>query len=448
MRKINRVAGLAALAGVFPEGAQVGPQGRLVLGGCDTIDLAAEYGTPLYVFDETTLRNRCKEFLGEFSRLYSSASVAYASKAFINRALAAILKEEKLSLDVVSGGELAIARSVGFPLDSVFFHGNNKSRAELDQALECGVGRVVADNFHELSLLEGLAGGKGMRAKILLRLSPGVDAHTHAATTTGTLDSKFGFPISTGQAEEAVKIAMASPHLNLLGLHCHLGSPVLDLDAYARAIEVMIGFAAEMKSRHGFVMAEFSPGGGFPVQYLCTESHPPVSQYAGVIVAALKEQCRKHGLPSPRMTVEPGRAIVGRAGVALYTVGASKNIPGIRRYVSVDGGMADNIRPAIYGSRYEALVANKVGAPETEKVTIAGKFCESGDILVRDVDLPPVGAGDIIAIPASGAYCLAMASNYNASLKPAIVLVKDGKARLIRRRETPEDLMRNDVFLP
>ncbi|MDO8490674.1 MAG: diaminopimelate decarboxylase [Dehalococcoidia bacterium] len=439
------MAGLSELAGVFPEGSQASSLGRLVLGGCDTIDLAARFGTPLYVFDETTLHHRCTEFLGEFSRLYPAVSVAYASKAFINKALAVVIKEEGLSLDVVSGGEMAIARAVGFPPEKVYFHGNNKSREELDMALEWGVGRVVADNFHELSLLEAAAGEKGKTAKILLRLSPGVDAHAHAHTTTGILDSKFGFPIATGQAEEAIRVALSSPHLRLVGLHCHLGSPVLELGAYSKAIEVMIGFAAEMKARHGFELLEFSPGGGFPVQYLRNEAQPSVSQYAGVIVAALKEQCRRHGMPAPKLTVEPGRAIVGRAGVALYRVGASKSIPGIRRYVSVDGGMADNIRPAIYGSRYEAVVANKLGATEAEKVTIAGRFCESGDILVRDIALPVVEAGDIIAIPASGAYCLAMASNYNASLKPAIVMVKDGTARLVRKRETYEDLMKNDV---
>lgn len=439
------MTGLSPLEGVLPEGARTNATGHLVLGGCDAVDLAAEFGTPLYVFDETTLRRRCEEFVREFTGAYPETSVAYASKAFINRALAALLKEEGLALDVVSGGELAIARSVGYSLEKVFFHGNNKSRLELETALEWGVGRVVADNFRELSLLEDIAREKGMTARILLRLSPGVDAHTHAHTTTGILDSKFGFPIVTGQAEAAVKAALGSRWLRLEGLHCHLGSPVLELEAYAKAIEVMTGFAADMKAKHGFHLAEFSPGGGFPIRYLRSDAHPHVSQYAGVIAAALKEQCARHGLALPKLIVEPGRAIVGRAGVALYTVGSSKDIPGLRRYVAVDGGMADNIRPAIYGARYEAVVANRAAEEGSQEVTIAGRFCESGDILVKDVVLPAVGPGDIIAIPASGAYCLAMASNYNASLKAAIVMVKNGAARLARRRETYEDLMRNDV---
>jgi diaminopimelate decarboxylase len=283
----------------------------------------------------------------------------------------------------------------------------------------------------------------------LLRLSPGIDPHTHHHTTTGVIDSKFGFPIATGQAEEALKVALSSANLRLVGLHVHLGSPIFELEPYKQAVEVVLRFAAEMAARHGFQMAEFSPGGGFAVQYVRDTPAPPTAAYAEAICSTLLSESPSLeglGLPPPRLIVEPGRAIVARAGVALYRVGASKDIPGVRRYVSVDGGMADNIRPALYGARYEAVVANKAGEGGGEPVTIAGKFCESGDILIKDVRLPRLKPGDLIAVPVSGAYCPSMASNYNASLKPAIVMVKEGQARLVRRRETYQDLVEHDLI--
>jgi diaminopimelate decarboxylase len=275
-----------------------------------------------------------------------------------------------------------------------------------------------------------------------------VDPHTHRHTTTGVLDSKFGFPIVTGQAEAAVKQALSLPAVELVGLHFHLGSPIPQVEPYQEAIQVVMAFAAQMGERHGFRLGELSPGGGFAIQYLEDIPVPSLAEYAAAIVSVLVEGCRAYSLPLPRLVVEPGRAIVGQACIALYKVGASKDIPGVRRYVAVDGGMGDNIRPALYGARYSALVANKVGEAERERVTIAGKFCESGDVLVRDVDLPRLEAGDLLAVTAAGAYCLPMASNYNAFLRPAIVMVKDGAARLIRRRETYEDLMRCDVWPP
>jgi diaminopimelate decarboxylase len=436
------------LAGILPLTAAASDDGHLTIAGCDTVALAREFGTPLYVFDEETLRHQCREFQAQFRSRHPDTAVSYAGKAYLGRALAALLAEEGMNLEVVSGGELAIARSVGFPAERTSFHGNNKSEGELREALGCGIGRVAVDNFHELALLGPLAQEMGKRQAIWLRLSPDIDPHTHHHTTTGVLDSKFGFPIGTGQAEEAVAQALALPSLELVGLHAHLGSPIFEVEPFQQAVEILMAFAARMSERHGFRLRELSPGGGFAVQYLEDVPAPAVAEYAEAIVGALRQAERAHGLPSPRLIVEPGRAVVSRACIALYSVGASKDIPGLRRYVAVDGGLSDNIRPALYGARYSALVANKLGETEGERVTIAGKFCESGDVLLRDAYLPRLEAGDLLAVAMAGAYSLPMSSNYNASLRPAIVIVKDGAARLIRRRETYEDLMRCDVWPP
>jgi diaminopimelate decarboxylase len=435
------------LRSVLPETAAIDAAGHLALGGCDSLDLLREFGSPLYVIDERTLREQCRAFLSEFGSRYHDLSVLYASKAYLNLAIATIVREEGLGLDIVSGGELAVALRAGFPADRITFHGNNKSREELESALRAGIGRVVIDNFHELGLLNSLAGEIGLRQAVLLRVSPNVDPHTHSHTTTGTLDSKFGFPMDTGQAEEAVQRALAAANLDLLGIHAHLGSPIFELEPYEDAIELLINFAGRMRSRHGFALREFSPGGGFAAQYLVDQPAPPLAAYAEVIVDTLRRSCTVNSLPMPHLVIEPGRSTICRAGVALYTVGSSKTIPGLRRYVAVDGGMSDNIRPAIYGARYEAMLANRPLEAPSETVTIAGKFCESGDILVRDARLPRVDAGDVVAIPAAGAYCLAMSSNYNHAPRPAVVLVADGRAHLIRRRETYDDLMRLDVAL-
>ncbi len=442
----KRKAPALPLKALLPRTAGRNEDDHLTLGGCDAVELAREFGTPLYVFDEADLRATCQEFLREFRRRHRQSSVVYAAKAYIGRALAALLAEEGLGLDVVSGGELAIARSVDFPMERVDFHGNNKSAQELREALEAGVGRIVVDNFHELLLLNDAAQALGRRQKVLLRVTPGVDPHTHAHISTGALDSKFGLPLAGGRAEEALVEALAAPGLEVVGLHCHVGSQIFEKEVYAKAIAIVVEFASRMRQRHGLELREFSPGGGFAIQYTREAPAPGITQYADTVVGTLKEECRKHSLPLPKLSVEPGRSLVGRAGVALYRVGSTKEVPGVRTYVAVDGGMADNIRPALYDAPYEALVANRLGEEPSERVTLAGKYCESGDVLVRDVDLPKLWAGDIIAIPDAGAYCLALASNYNCSLKPAIVMVKDGRARLVRRRETYEDLMRCDVF--
>ena len=435
-----------ALVPVLPRTAGVTSDGHLTIGGCDAVDLAKEFGTPLYVFDEDELRSTCREYREAFASRYAESAVAYAGKAYLGRWLAALIAEERLGLDVVSGGELAVARSVGFPMERVHFHGNNKSAQELREAVEAGIGRVVVDNFHELSLLDDIAGALGRSQPVLLRLSPNVDPHTHKKTTTGVLDTKFGIPIDGGQAEEAVVEAKAKANLDLLGFHCHLGSPIFELEPFREANEVMISFARAMRNRHGVELREYSPGGGFAVQYLRDRPAPTTDQYAQAVVDSLRQVLEREGLPEPMLIVEPGRSIVARAGVALYTVGSRKEAPGVRTYVSVDGGMADNIRPAMYESKYEALLANRATEAPAERVTIAGKYCESGDVLVRDVELPKLWAGDVLALPTAGAYCLAMASNYNLSPRPAVVLAREGRARLVRRRETYEDLMRADVW--
>ena len=428
---------------LLPLTAGINEEGRLTIGGCDCVVLAREYGTPLYVFDEAGIRSQCREFRGEFAKRYPDTTVIYACKAFAGRALLQLLKEEGLGLDVVSGGEMAVARSADFPLEKVYFHGNNKSAEELRMALEWGVGRIVVDNLQELALLGELAGEYGRNPDILLRLTPGIDPHTHRYNTTGTVDSKFGFPRATW--EDAFSLAMRAPNLNMIGIHFHLGSSIFGVEPYQQGIEVALEFAADMKKQFGFELRELDIGGGYAVQYVTETPAPPISLYADAVAEAVISRCDKLSLSRPRLVIEPGRSIVGRSCVALYTAGVVKEIPGVRCYVSVDGGMADNIRPPLYGARHEAVIAGKMREKDRAVISIAGKFCESGDILIKDIKLPQVATGDILAIADCGAYCLPLGNNYNASLKPAIVMVNDGKARLIRRRESFEDFTRNDL---
>jgi diaminopimelate decarboxylase len=429
---------------VFPDTTEVNSQGQLIIGGCNTLELAAQYGTPVYVLDEATLRGRCRSFVQEFQQRHPASQVSYACKAYVNPALARLFYEEGLGFDVVSGGELAIVRSAGIPLDQVYFHGNNKSPEELAEAVDHGIGRVVVDSFHELDLLDRTAKAAGKLQDILIRVSPGVDPHSHAYTTTGILDSKFGFSIQTGHAAEAVRRALSAANLKLRGLHFHLGSPVFELEPYRVATDLVLRFAAGFREE-GLELQEFSPGGGFAIAYTRDQNPPHIGEYAETIVDAMRATCRELGMAAPALVIEPGRAIIGPAGVALYRIGAIKDIPGVRKYVSVDGGMGDNIRPALYQAVYEVVAAGKANEEPVQKVTIAGKYCESGDLLARDVMLPEVAPGDIIAIPAAGAYCPSMASNYNLNPRPPIVLVRDGQSRLIRRRESYQDLMLCDV---
>jgi len=417
-----------------------------MIGGCDCTGLVRRYGSPLYLFDEYTLRSQCREFINEFSSRYPDTVVAYASKAFIDKPLAMLLKQEGMGLDTVSGGEISIAQAVGFPAGRIYFHGNNKSISELEMALDGNIGRIVVDNFYELEQLNGLAARKKKKANILLRLNPGVDPHTHKHTTTGILDSKFGFPVGTGQAEHAVRRALTMPHINLHGLHFHLGSPIAETDPYLQGLDVVLKFAAEMKSRYQFEMREMSPGGGFAVRYVTSAEIPTISTYADTIVRKLNSLTSSLSLAKPKLIIEPGRSIVARAGVALYTTGSIKDIPAVRTYVCVDGGMGDNIRPALYDAKYEAILANKASSPNTQQVTIAGRYCESGDILLRNEAMPDIVPGDILAVPVCGAYCIPMSSNYNMVPHPAIVMVNGGKARIMRKKQKYSDLMRYDVI--
>jgi diaminopimelate decarboxylase len=429
---------------LFPITTSINKAGHLDIGGCDCLELVKEFGSPLNIFDETTLRTQCRSFSDEFARRCKDSQVIYASKALSNRAVINIIKEEGLGLDVVSGGELAVAESVSFAPERIFFHGNNKTEAELQYALKYQVGYIVVDNFNELEMLNRLASNKNIKQKIMLRLSPGIDAHTHKKTTTGILDSKFGFAMETGQAEDAVKQAMSSSNLELFGLHCHLGSPIYETSPYKLGVDLIIAFAARMKQQYGFQLKYFSPGGGFAVQYTTDKPAPAPKEYAEDITTALIEACAKYGISQPGLTIEPGRAIVARAGVTLYTVGSRKDIPNIRTYVFVDGGMGDNIRPSFYQSEYEAILVDNPGAVEDSISTIAGKYCESGDILIKDAHTAPLAKGNIIAVAATGAYAPAMASNYNMIPRPAIVIVNNGKARIIRKRESYKDLIRLD----
>ncbi len=426
---------------IFPISSDIDDDGNITVGGCAIADLASEYGTPLYIYDEDTVRHMCRQFKGGFEEAYPGTHVEYSSKAFANPALSKIIDEEGLHMDVVTGGELVFARAASFPADRLNFHGNNKGREELAEAIDYGIGRITIDSFYEIGLLNEVAGEKGVNQKVLLRVSPSVDPHTHLLTTTGVLDSKFGFSIETGAAADAVEQAMAAPNLDVVGLHFHLGSPIFELEPYSQAIDYVLKFAADMRHQHGLELTEFNPGGGYAVGYVGQELPPEISAYANEISQAVRSGCDRYGLDEPQLTVEPGRAIVARAGVAVYEVGGIKRIPNVRVYVSVDGGMGDNIRPALYSSEYTVRRATDPYATPTETITVSGKYCESGDHIAKDVELPLLESGDLLCTPTSGAYAIPMASNYNMTTRPAIVMVKDGDARLIRRRETYEDLL-------
>ncbi|MGC4190851.1 MAG: diaminopimelate decarboxylase [Thermomicrobiales bacterium] len=430
---------------VWPVTTTRADDGSLVIGGVPMPEIARTYGTPVYIYDEATLRENARTFRDAFAAAYPRSRVVFAGKAFLNGSLLRILHEEGLGLDVVSGGELFVGLHAGIPAAEMSLHGNNKSHDELAQAIEAGISKIVVDNLHELDLLADLTAGLASPQTILLRLNPGVDVHTHAKISTGIADSKFGFPIANGQAAEAVRKALAIPGVRLAGYHAHVGSQLFEAQATLDAIADILAFAAAMQRDHGVTMDHLSPGGGFGIAYERTDAPLPTGQWAQAIAEAIRAGCALHDLPLPIVTIEPGRAIVGPAGVALYTVGGEKRLPGIRTYVSVDGGMADNIRPALYNAVYTAALANRKGGKERETVTIAGKYCESGDLLIEGIDLPPLHPGDLLAIPAAGAYCLAMASNYNCALRPAVVLAGQGEHHLIRRRETFDDLIRNDM---
>ncbi len=424
----------------------VNEQGHLTVGGMDTVELAKEYGTPLYIMDEGLIREHCRSFRESMDKYYGGQGlVCYASKAFCCKAMCRIMLEEGLGLDVVSEGELYTALSVGFPPEKLCFHGNNKTDHELSYALENGVGRIIVDNIYELERLDRLAEKTGRTANIMYRIKPGIDAHTHNFIMTGQIDSKFGFALETGEAYEAVKKAIECSHINLVGLHCHIGSQIFDIDPFVKAAEVMLTFIAKIKDELGFEVKELNLGGGFGIRY--TEEDAPVGydKYMEKVSEKVKEVCAEKNVKLPFILIEPGRSIAAPAGITLYTVGGRKEIPNIRTYVSIDGGMGDNPRYALYQSKYDVEVANKANLPKTETVTVAGKCCETGDLIGEGMPIQPVEPGDILAVLATGAYNYSMSSNYNRIPKPPVVMIRDGKSRVVVKRETFEDIVRNDI---
>lgn len=420
--------------------------GELILGGVGVKTLAAQYGTPLYVMDENVIRSNMRAFKSSMDKYYGGKGlVCYASKAFSCKEIYRIAKEEGIGADVVSIGEMYTAKSVGFPMDQVCFHGNNKTRRELKAALDWGVTRIVVDNLTELHTLSALAKEKGIIAEILLRIKPGIDAHTHNFIRTGQIDSKFGLALETGEAMEGVKEALAAESVTLRGLHCHIGSQIFSVDPFVHAAEVMMGFLGQIKAETGVELPELNLGGGFGILYTDEDEPVPFGDYMEPVSRAVKASAEKLGLSQPFVLIEPGRSIVGEAGTTLYTVGSVKEIPDIRTYVSVDGGMGDNPRYILYQAKYDMILANRVNEPATETVTVAGRCCESGDLLGENVPLAPAKPGDLLAVFATGAYNYSMASRYNRVGIPPVVMVKDGSSRVIVRGESLEDLVRNDL---
>ncbi|MCL2837727.1 MAG: diaminopimelate decarboxylase [Oscillospiraceae bacterium] len=425
---------------------KVNNNGNLELGGLDVQSVAREFGTPLYIMDEDKIRQNCRVYTKSINDYYGGNGLAlYAGKALACKYIFNIIKEENMGLDVSSGGELFTALSCGFPAEKIYFHGNHKIEDELFLALDAGVGRFVVDNKSELELLNRLAVEKGKVAQIAFRVKPGVEAHTHEFIRTGQIDSKFGFTLETGEAEEIIKIAAALEGVKVVGVHCHIGSQIFDRAPFELAARIMLEFIADMRDKHGVKLTELNLGGGFGIKY--TDDDNPISydHYIAAIAKVVDEVCAERNIQRPFILMEPGRSIVADAGLTVYTVGEVKEIPNIRTYVVVDGGMTDNPRHIMYDAKYDAkLVSNPCGAAE-QTVTIAGRCCESGDVLIRDIGLPKVKVGDMLAVLSTGAYNYSMASNYNRIPRPPIVMISNGEAKLAVRRESYEDLIRNDM---
>ncbi len=428
------------------ENLNVNDNGHLTIGGIDTVELAQQYGTPLYVIDEQVIRDNLRRFHESMQKYYNGKGlVCYASKALSCLEMCRIVASEGDGLDVVSIGELYTAVKAGFPMEKVGFHGNNKTDEELRYAVECGVGHIIVDNLSELHRLEKIAAENNAEPHIMFRIKPGIDAHTHDFVKTGQIDSKFGFALETGEAFEAVKEAINCKNLKLVGLHCHIGSQIFDIAPFEEAARVMLGLIAEIKNKLGYEVQGLNLGGGFGIKYLNEHDPVPFETYIEKVSQVVNEECSRLNIAQPFIYIEPGRSIVAPAGITLYTVGARKEIPNIRTYVSIDGGMCDNPRYALYKSEYEAVVANKAGEERTEQVTIAGKCCESGDLIGEGMPLQHAESGDILAVCATGAYNYSMSSNYNRIPKPVLVFVNNGESRIAVKRETLDDIIRNDV---
>ncbi|MDB5083940.1 MAG: diaminopimelate decarboxylase [Bacilli bacterium] len=424
--------------------SRINDLGHLEIGGCDTTELVSQYGSPLFVYDETYIRQIIRSYRNGFDNSGLQYEVAYASKAFCTQAICRLVEEEGGSLDVVSMGELYTALSASFPAERIHFHGNNKTPEELEYALDAGIGAFVIDNFHEMQLLGALCRQRGIFAKVLLRVTPGVDAHTHDYISTGQQDSKFGFDVSNETAHRAIEQALQTEGIQLIGLHSHIGSSIFITEGFALAIERVSRLYEWAVNSAGANLSVLNVGGGFGIRYQEGDTPLAPEQYIEAIASAVKHSFDQHGLPLPKVVIEPGRSIVGAAGTTLYTIGSKKVIPGVRTYLAVDGGMTDNPRPALYQAKYEAAVASRMLEEPVETVSIAGKCCESGDMLIWDVAIPHAEAGDILAVSCTGAYNYSMASNYNRIGRPAVVFVSGGEAEEVVRRESLDDLVRLD----
>lgn len=424
----------------------VNEKGHLSISGCDTVELAQQYGTPLYVLSEDEIRSVCRRYVSSFKKYYNGhGKPIYASKAFSCKEICRIVISEGLDLEVVSGGELYTALKAGVPAEQIHFQGNNKTAAELEMAVENGVGDIVVDNTTELAMLNKIAEQHGKIVDISMRIKPGIDAHTHDFIRTGQIDSKFGIDLTSGEAMQAVKQAAQLKNVVLKGLHCHIGSQIFDKEPFVHAAEVMLGFYAEVKAELGTEFEFLNLGGGFGIRYTENDNASPYEEYMEPVSAAVHKKCAECGLATPKIFIEPGRSVVGEAGITLYTVGSIKEIPNVRNYVAIDGGMFDNPRYALYQSDYTCVIANKADRPTDYTATIAGKCCESGDLIQEHTKIQTPEQGDILAVLSTGAYNYSMASNYNRNLKPACVMVSNGQSRVIIKAETYEDLIRNDV---
>ncbi|WP_338776896.1 diaminopimelate decarboxylase [Metabacillus sp. FJAT-52054] len=421
--------------------------GHLEIGGVDTVGIAEQYGTPVYVYDVELIRKRARQFKQAFENENVKAQVAYASKAFSSVAMFQLVQEEGLSLDVVSAGELYTALRAGFSPDKIHFHGNNKSEEELKMAMEAGIGCIVVDNFYEIHLIAQLAKVHQQTVSILLRVTPGVEAHTHDYITTGQEDSKFGFDLQNGQIERAMELVLADSSFNLLGVHCHIGSQIFDGAGFVLAAEKIFKKIKEWKETFGFTPSVVNLGGGFGIRYTSEDEPLHPASYVEQMIQAVKAQSKLLEMDIPEIWIEPGRSLVGDAGTTLYTIGSKKEVPNIREYIAVDGGMSDNIRPALYQAKYEAALANRMKDVCSKEVSIAGKCCESGDMLLWDIELPETSAGDLLAVFCTGAYGYSMANNYNRIARPPVVFVENGEAQLVIRRESFEDLLKLDLPL-
>ncbi|MEE0840653.1 MAG: diaminopimelate decarboxylase [Acutalibacteraceae bacterium] len=425
----------------------INSENHLVIGQHDTVELAKKFGTPLYVLDEDLMRDNCRAYKNAIDTYYDGHGlVLFASKALCTMYTGRLVAEEGLGADVVSGGELYTLYKAGFPMEKVFFHGNNKTPDEIELALNCGVGHIVVDNKYELELLNRIANEKNVNQRILFRIKPGIDAHTHDFVKTGQIDSKFGVALENGEAYEIHKLALSMSNIQIDGVHCHIGSQIFDVEPFCEAAKVMIGFIADLYDKLGIKVNILNLGGGFGIKYTATDDPIAPSEYIHKVTNVVKELAQEKGIDLPFLVFEPGRSIVASAGITLYTVGCVKEIENVRTYVSIDGGMCDNPRYILYGSKYTAVLANNASAEPVAPVTIAGKCCESGDLIQEHVMMPQIHVGDTLAVLATGAYNYSMSSNYNRIPRPPIVMVSGNEAKIIVKRETYDDLIKNDVL--